>query len=345
MAAFEWDGEVFDIQRYPETSNKSLKSWNSGDELVLDWIKENDFILADKLIFHDRFCFLSSVLENVDAYFEYASQLKAHEEFAPYPLEESYPLSIIRIPKSIELLEEYILKTKTRLAEGGTVLFSFMTKYFTPTILELVNKHFGVVEQSLAKKKARLIIAKSPTDFEGMLPKEINFNGRIYQQLRGVFSSSKIDHATQWLLEDFKVLEQEKSLLDLACGNGVIAHSLELNSNFEECFLLDDSKQAIESSRLNCKGSKFHFIWDDRIPLGLKVDLIVSNPPFHLDHENNIEVSLALFKQAKKALNKGGRFVVVANKHLNYSTHLEKSFVQVNVLKENKKFEVLECKP
>ena len=42
------------------------------------------------------------------------------------------------------------------------------------------------------------------------------------------------------------------------------------------------------------------------------------------EFENNIEVSIELFKEVYRCLKMGGRFVLVANKHLNYKTHLQK---------------------
>ncbi|MGB1284834.1 MAG: methyltransferase, partial [Polaribacter sp.] len=69
----------------------------------------------------------------------------------------------------------------------------------------------------------------------------------------------------------------------------------------------------------------------------------VSNPPFHFEHENNIEVALNLFSEVQNCLKLGGRFVLVANKHLNYKTHLDKLFCKTEVLAENKKFVIYEC--
>ncbi|WP_417238930.1 methyltransferase, partial [Bizionia sp.] len=72
-------------------------------------------------------------------------------------------------------------------------------------------------------------------------------------------------------------------------------------------------------------------------------DLVVSNPPFHFEHENNIEVALKLFTGVENCLKNGERFLLVANSHLNYSTHLTKLFTSVSVLKQNKKFQIIEC--
>ena len=50
-----------------------------------------------------------------------------------------------------------------------------------------------------------------------------------------------------------------------------------------------------------------------------------------------------LFKEVQNCLKLGGRFVLVANKHLNYATHLEQIFTEVATVNTNKKFVVYEC--
>ena len=55
-------------------------------------------------------------------------------------------------------------------------------------------------------------------------------------------------------------------------------------------------------------------------------DLVISNPPFHFEHETNIEVAIRLFHDVKRCLKSEGRFELVASQHLNFKTHLIKIF-------------------
>ena len=130
----------------------------------------------------------------------------------------------------------------------------------------------------------------------------------------------------------------------MACGNGVIAKAIQLQKPKTEIYLTDDSYLAIESARLNIDGPGIHYYWNDGlddIP-DRSLDLAVSNPPFHFGHETNIEVTIRLFREVSEKLKPAGRFVCVANQHLNYKTHLEKLF-KVKVLAQNDKFIVYEC--
>jgi 16S rRNA G1207 methylase RsmC len=263
-------------------------------------------------------------------------------------------LALIKIPKSLELFELYLQQIHQASTESIEVLCGFMTKYFNSSLLKIASKYFEDVSQSLAWKKARLLILKKPVgrkekvDFDRFSLKErrnsISWKGNVLQQYYGVFSSGKVDIGTQFLLEDLQIKDDEVEILDLASGNGVIAwQALQLNSK-AKLTLLDDSILAIESSKLNLP-SATQFICDDDLSQLPKnhFDLVLSNPPFHFEYENNIEVSLHLFKQVHSCLKSNGRFTLVANKHLNYRIHLQKYFKQVSQLKSNEKFEVLEC--
>ena len=146
-----------------------------------------------------------------------------------------------------------------------------------------------------------------------------------------------------YLLENIKVDAGIEKVLDLASGNGVIAHELRTQCPHGELHLMDDSHLAIESSKLNLSSSNtfFHYahhldhFQDDYF------DLVVSNPPFHFEHENTIEIALNLFKGVRRILKSKGEFVLVANKHLNYKTHLRKLFSYVITQHMNSKFEII----
>ncbi|MEO1448281.1 MAG: methyltransferase, partial [Bacteroidota bacterium] len=106
-----------------------------------------------------------------------------------------------------------------------------------------------------------------------------------------------------------------------------------------------DAFLAIASAKLNLEGEQVHFHQTDSLGdfTDASLDLVVSNPPFHLGYENNIEVSLRLFEEVSRVLRPGGSFQLVANRHLNYGTHLEPLFKQVKLMAEDKRFVVWGC--
>lgn len=350
------------LQRYPITSNRSLKPFNNADLMVLKGISNMKEVKTVH-VFNDRFGFWNCSIRNasVNTIWNFASERKAiqknlernnlqyNESAFVTPLDTlvNVELALIKIPKSVELFELYLQQIHKASDINTTVICGFMTKYFNASLLKVASRYFEDVSQSLARKKARVLILKSPKSIVDYpeITNSISWKDKSLEQYYGVFSSNKIDYGTQFLLEDLTIDKNELEILDFASGNGVIAfEALQLNPN-AQVTLLDDSILAVESSKLNIH-SKANFICDDDLSQLKKqhFDLVLSNPPFHFEHENNIEVSLKLFKQVYDILKEEGRFVLVANKHLNYSTHLKKLFSSVLHIKSNDKFEVIECR-
>ncbi len=359
LKLFAQTNKKYFFERYPKTNNRSLMPFSNAELLALNYIEEKQ--ATNYHIFNDRFGVWSCALNHEDtiSVIDYASQVEAiMQNIRKNDLPEkrvtfktsldglaTVDIALIKVPKSLELFQLYLQEIHKASHEHTEVVCGFMTKYFNPSLLKLASKYFEDVSQSLAWKKARLLILKSPKkeviydELKNLIP----WKDQTLKQYYGVFSSGKIDIGTQFLLEDLSIDQDETEVLDLASGNGIIALEVSRLNPKANLSLVDDSILAIESSKLNIK--KAQFVCSDNLSRFSKdhFDLVLSNPPFHFEYENNIEVSLSLFKQVYECLKPEGRFVLVANKHLNYTTHLQKSFSKITQLKSNAKFEVLEC--
>jgi len=75
-----------------------------------------------------------------------------------------------------------------------------------------------------------------------------------------------------------------------------------------------------------------------------RFDLIITNPPFHNEHQTDISIGTDLFAEAADRLTPDGHLVVVANRHLNYATHLRRYFDEVLEVSTNEKFVVYRCR-
>lgn len=358
----------FSIVRYPPTDNSSLRAWSAADEYVLKWIEENKPDIENIVIANDRFGYLTCCLNkfNPIIIIDNKSQEKSIDQnlalnsikftrenritpFDEIPRKTS--LGIIHIPKSIELFSFYLQQIFDSLNQNGTVICGFMTRHFTPELLNIAENFFEVVEQSLAWKKSRVLVLKGKKDVAQQ--KNINtipytFKNGFKQDIKqypGVFSSNHIDYATQFLLQHLEIQEDEETILDLASGNGIIARSIQLEKPEADIHLADDSRLAIESSKLNLDRNNSHFHWNDTLDdIDVEFDLVVSNPPFHFAHEVNTEVTVDLFREVAGHLKPGGRFLCVANQHLGYTSHLKKFFTASRVLAKNDKFVVYESR-
>ena len=360
-----FETEKYKIERYPATDNKSLKAWNSGDEHVLKYF--DDKSLSDKqiLLANDSFGYLATQFNQEKIFYVLDSKsqekvLKSNFELNSLPLDNinfvkaidalpnSVDTAVLKIPKSNDLFRLYLYQIHKALSADGEVVCSFMTKNFNKSVLTIASELFGSVEQSLAWKKSRLLILKNPKNVKyRSLFKEIQLNDEnIFKQYLGVFSANHIDYATQFLIPEIKLNDTDSKLLDLASGNGILAYELRKASSDSEIHLVDDSFLAIESSKINLGvNEKTIFECNDNLENYNDdfFDYVISNPPFHFGYENNIEISISLFKEVKRTLKKGGRFQVVANNHLNYRTHLERMFSKVWINGKNENYVVYEC--
>ena len=360
---------MLNINRYPKTNNNSLVAWNSADEYLLSYFEQMNLAKPNILLQGDRFGFLACNLNsyNPTSVIAYKSQEKAlmqnidsnaltiDESDLINPLDNPTKLidiALLKVPKSLGLFKLYLYQISKNTNKDTIVVASFMTKHFSKQLLSIASEFFEDVQQSLAKKKARLLILKNPKQFE---EKSIISSIKLgeeeeIRQYFGVFSAKIVDYATQFLIDSIKLNNKETRILDLASGNGIIAYNIlkdykENGWQTPEMHLLEDSFLAVESAKFNLQtNNEFHHyndsleLFDDKY-----FDLIVTNPPFHFEYELNTEISVGFFKQAHRCLNTGGRFQLVFNRHLNYKPLLRRVFKRVNLVAENSKFTVLEC--
>ncbi|CAM1335110.1 class I SAM-dependent methyltransferase [Tenacibaculum aestuariivivum] len=353
------NSKEYQLERYPKTDDKSLRAWSNAELLILDYITNTK---AQNIhLYNDRFGVFNTLLidKNCTTIWTYSSQQKAIDQNlklnnlptnivfkTPLDTIDTVELALIKLPKSVELFELFLQQIYKSADENTTVVCGFMTKYFSKSYLKKAAQYFEEVTQTNAWKKARLLVLKIPKIAiqEKELLNEIDFKGSFIKQYYGVFSSDKIDIGTQFLLSNLEIQSNELKVLDLASGNGVIAAEVINQNSKSKVTLVDDFNLAIASSKLNIKEANFICANELSGILSESFDLAVSNPPFHFEHENNIEVALLLFKGVYRCLKVNGRFILVANSHLNYKTHLEKIFEEVIIFKENKKFQIIVCK-
>ncbi|MFP4547977.1 MAG: class I SAM-dependent methyltransferase [Fidelibacterota bacterium] len=353
----------YEFIRYPKTRNKSLRAWNAADELIIKHLEDENLDDKKIILYHDRFGFLNTMFRDYQplSMISYKSQEKAiiqNREINQLPTDDlqfmdlfSRPklkmdLAIIKQPKSLDLFQYYLQHLSKKIKKQGTVICGFMTRHFSKSMLELANEYFEEAVQTKAWKKSRLLIMKKPKPFkERDLIREIPYKDDVVRHYPGIFSAGKIDPATSFLIDHLDLQVRDKIILDLGCGNGILTQAMTAMKNNADYHLIDDFFLAVESAKLNLKGKNFHFYYDDNLKIfdNHTFDFVVSNPPFHFEYENNIEVSLELFQHVARILTENGRFQMVANKHLNYLTHLEKYFNEVTVMDENEKYIIYEC--
>lgn len=274
------------------------------------------------------------------------------------PLDEGAApgLQLMRVPKSLDLFDLYLRRVAAGATAETRLLAAFMTRHFTPRLVTLAERYAAAVTQSRAYKKARLLEVSSFRDFGGtrVRSRVVEYGGRRYEHLPGVFAANRIDPASRLLLDVWgeapalRDLPPPALIVDAACGGGVLGDQLLERYPRARLVAYDVSRLAVASATANLadRGPRATVHLACRladVPLPQPPDLVVTNPPFHDGHRNDIGPALALFADSAARLRPGGRLVVVANRHLNYGTHLER-LGRVTVVGKGGKFEVLMAK-
>ena len=169
--------------------------------------------------------------------------------------------------------------------------------------------------------------------------------GTPFHSRPGVFSWNRIDPGSQFLVDS---LPQgiDGAVADLGAGWGFLAASLlERYDRIRQLDLFEAEKLALELAAVNLAplGRSVGYHWSDvRAGIGRgQYDWVITNPPFHREGEQDVDLGVAFLTVAAEALRGGGRLVCVANRHLPYERTLRTAFSEVSVLAENRNFKVL----
>ena len=371
-------GELI-LKRWPQRKQDVLRAWDAADEYLLAHIAEqklpeqgsqilvvNDSFgaLGCSLREHDITSWSDSKVTHIattanlisnDYEAGFTEQTSTVEYLDSMQSPNQQPnLVLIKIPKTMALLEDQLIKLRPQLTENTTIVAAGMIKHLPKSAFQLFEKYVGPVTTSLAKKKARLLFAKvdmALTISEIPYPTSYTIDelSMTLSNHANLFSREHLDIGARFFLTQFKHLPAAEKVVDLACGNGVLGirylqmHT-EANVQFtDESYMAIASTQDNYSSLINKDTSAAKFITDD----GLKqiedssVDLVLCNPPFHQQHVIGEQTAMELFSQSKRCLQIGGELWLVANSHLDYQSKLKKLFGNCRLVDSNKKFVVL----
>jgi 16S rRNA G1207 methylase RsmC len=352
--------KTLNLIRIPATDHPSLKAWNAADELMADYSSTKEQSLG---IYNDAFGYLTCRManKNMAIIYDLKSQATAIQtnaesnqvEIKPeqfFLLKDALPQSLetafLKIPKSIGLMETYLEHIHANLNTDGKVICGFMTKYFNKNWLALAGKYFENVEQSKAKKKARLIILSGKKEIAPASKIEsFKYEHFNLEQYKGVFSAGKVDIATHYLLQNLEIPEQHNKVLDLACGNGIIGKWILDKTKVDEMHFLDDSHLALASAQLNVKNSNalFHHNYELNNFEENSLDWVVTNPPFHFDNTIDTSIPINLCRAAKRCLKPGGVLTIVANSNVGYEAFLKRHFTNFEIQISNHQFKIYKC--
>ena len=360
----------FELHRYPARKRELLRAWDAADEYLLHKLSGHDLHQQQTLIINDSFGALAVALYQLSPLFWSDSWL-AHQalrenlkrnELDPGRVrilpgtetpDEPPGLVMIKVPKSLALLEDQLIRLKPLLTEQSRVIVGGMVKTMPSSLWKMLEKIIGPTDTSLAQRKARLIEVGVDTQLsfpENPYPRCWGLEDTPFDIINhaNVFSRESLDIGTRFLLQHLPRTEESVEIIDLGCGNGVLGLMAAKQNPEANLHFVDESCMAIASARANFQQldttlQRAEFYLGD----GLtefdenSVDLILCNPPFHQSHAIGDTVALSMFKHSAGVLREGGELWVVGNRHLEYHRKLRHWFNTVEVVTSNRKFVIL----
>ena len=151
--------------------------------------------------------------------------------------------------------------------------------------VELTSEEEFFVKESLSK-----LIAHQPLQY--VLGKTHFRDLTLKVDKRVLIPRPETEEMVEWVLEDFKKLNQKLRLIDMGTGSGCIGIALAKAQPYFSVFALDKDVDILDLTTENAKlnGVQIKCIEQDMNQmdtLNLKIDVIVSNPPYVMLSEQN----------------------------------------------------------
>lgn len=364
------------LTRFPEDPRDRLRAWDASDEYLLRHLAEEGVPLdGTVVVVGDRWGALVTALaahRPVQITDSHLAQEATRANLARAGVEpgavrllttqdpppERIDVLLVRVPKSLALLEDQLLRLAPAVHAGTVVVGTGMVKEIHTSTLALFERILGPTRTSLAEKKARLIFCTpdpalerpgNPWPYVYTLPDGIGpAAGGTVVNHAGVFCADRLDIGTRFFLRHLPE-GGGRRVVDLGCGNGVVGTSVALADPDAEVLFVDESFQAVASAEATYKANGVSGHAEFRVGDGLagvpsgSVDLVLNNPPFHSHQATTDATAWRMFTGARRALRPGGELWVIGNRHLGYHVKLRKLFGNSRLVASDPKFVVLKA--
>lgn len=373
MPLLETPFAELDLIRQPEQQNEPLQAFDAADEYLLNHLAEQQPSADCRvLVLNDSFGALAASLagkvritSSGDSYLAFQGLEKnlirnglSFDAVPSVPANEAlvgpFDRVLIRVPKTLALLEEQLIRLQSQLAPGAQVIAAAMVKHLPRAAGDLLERYIGPVQASLAVKKARLLIAtpeaKAPAT--SPYPSLYLLDEPAIELLNhaNVFCREGLDIGTRAFLPHLPKNLGAARVADLGCGNGVLAIASALQNPDAQYTLVDESFMAVQSASENWRAALGEREVIVRAGDGLagqeeqSLDVVLCNPPFHQQQVVGDFLAWRMFQQAREALVVGGALYIVGNRHLGYHSKLARLFRGVEQVAATPKFVILKAR-
>lgn len=181
-----------------------------------------------------------------------------------------------------------------------------------------------------------------PADWRRLGDIDLGHGRRPWVSYAGSFVDGGLDAGTRLLVSVLPALRvrAELSVLDFACGTGVIAHALVDALPACAVDLVEIDAWSRAAARENVPEARAAFVELADVPPDARYDLIVSNPPFHAGFREDLTVLQALIARAPEHLVSSGQLLVVTQKRFALDALLAGRFAAVEIAADDGRYRV-----
>lgn len=271
-----------------------------------------------------------------------------------------FPLVLALPPRQRDEARGLLADAVAACTEGGIVVAALANTEGARSVESDLAALAGDVT-SLSKKKCRVFWATVvPARINEALlkewrqltqPREVTtpaFPGGRFWSRPGLFSWDRIDPGSALLAANLPT-DLAGHGADLGCGTGYLSAEILTRCAAVTALDLYEAEQAaLDLAQRNlvslAGGRPLRYFWHD-VTAGLRqsYDFIVSNPPFHVSRAEQTDLGQSFIAAAARQLRPGGRFLLVANRHLPYERCLAAGFAATTVLADAEGYKVIEA--
>lgn len=360
------------LHRFPIRNNELLQAWDAGDEYLISHIEELALASPKRiLILNDSFGALSCWFSAQHQVFMMSDSFIAHKATLENlkrnscndvtllstmdEIPNDIDLVLMQIPRNNRHLVWILSKLRQSVDEKCPIISVNKAKEIHSSTLQLFEKYLGDTKTSLAWKKHRLVFSSANCTPVPNVDEEVRWEVENEKMnlvnLPNVYSGESLDQGARLLLEHLPS-EDLTDFIDLGCGNGVLSIKLaRLNPN-ASITCVDESFMAVEAARRNLNNNlqtqpEITCIANNCLDEfeTESASFIVCNPPFHQQQAITDHIAWQMFCDSKQVLKKGGKLLVIGNRHLGYDIKLARLFghTQVKTVASNNKFVILQA--
>ena len=268
---------------------------------------------------------------------------------------------LLQLPRALDALDEIAAWIAAEAAPDVVVFAGGRDKHMSRSMNDILARYFGEVSAGRGVRKARVLTATQPrADAAGVaFPRwgrdpELSFE---LASFGATFGGPTFDHGSRLLLAGLRaehtgsasLRSTPRRIVDLGCGNGVLAVSAALLYPEAEIIATDQSHAAVAATKLTAARAGADIA--DRMTVhradGMEAvpdgwaDLVLLNPPFHTGATVHAEVAHRLIKACARALAPGGELRIVFNSHMRYRPLVERRIGATRQVARDKTFTVL----